>query len=340
VVGPHRDSGVLAGVPRVGYDRRSCTFAGSVESVLTYLGDPVDYDYVMGVSGLAFRRLWERDNPGNVGPLLFAPECVRRTFWALGYGFEIVSYRRGRDALLGALRRSLDEGRPVIGSGIVGPPECEVIAGYSEGGTVLHGWSYFQECGSEEYYARPHWFENAFWGNDVGVITLGPKGTEPLPAPRDVLVSSLRWAIELERSPKRPTCPDHVNGLAAYGAWADALEIDADYPTDEAQTMELRQTVLIDHAAMTCERHSAAAFLRQMARVVPEVAATLNEAAILYDQVGDEAGPIYPWGPNWGRPDIAPAAVRREIACHVRAAAEIEARAVTMLEQALAGLRE
>ena len=96
----------------MGYDRRSCTFAGSVESVLTYLGDPVDYDYVMGVSGLAFRRLWERDNPGNVGPLLFAPECVRRTFWALGYGFEIVSYRRGRDALLLSLIHISEPTRP------------------------------------------------------------------------------------------------------------------------------------------------------------------------------------------------------------------------------------
>ena len=59
--------------------------------VKEYLGDPADYDYLMGVSGLAFRRLWNRDDGGNVGPFHFAPEALRRAFWALGYDYRIVS---------------------------------------------------------------------------------------------------------------------------------------------------------------------------------------------------------------------------------------------------------
>jgi hypothetical protein len=332
------DSKVLEGVPRVGYDTRFCTLAGSIEAVMQYLGDPTDYDYVMGVTGLAFRRLWNRDDGGNVGPLHFAPECVRKAFWALGYNHRTVSYESGREAMLLALKRSLASGRPVLASGIVGPPECEIVTGYSQGGAILHGWSYFQDDPKDKYYSRPDWFEKADWANNVGLIVIGSKRTRGVPSKRQVLTSSLQWAIELERRPTREGLADHSSGLAAYDAWAEALQVDADYPSANAEVMNTRHMVQTDQAVMVEERRHAAAFLRKMADAAPEAAKHLTAAADLYDQVGQEGGPVYPWGPNWAKPDLADPTVRHEIAKHVRAARNAEAKAVALLEEALAAM--
>ena len=62
-VGTQPDRRVLEGVPKVDFGSRYCSFTASLEAVMKYLGDPVDYDYAMGVTGLAFRRLWSRDWP-------------------------------------------------------------------------------------------------------------------------------------------------------------------------------------------------------------------------------------------------------------------------------------
>ena len=47
---------VLQGVPKIGFHRRLCPFPGSVEAALEFLGRTEPYDYLMGVSGAAFRR--------------------------------------------------------------------------------------------------------------------------------------------------------------------------------------------------------------------------------------------------------------------------------------------
>ncbi len=326
------ESRLLEGVPRVGYDVRFCTVTGSLESVLKYLGDPADYDYLMGVSGLAFRRLWNRDDGGNVGPFHFAPEALRRTFWALGYDYRIVSPKESRAAMLQALQESLVKGRPVLSAGIIGPPECGIITGYSQHGDVLHGWSFFQQ--EKGYYAQPDWYAKAQWATDVALIIVGDR--KPRPEKREVLLSSLKWALRLERAKTWPGIADHSAGLAAYADWAKAIEVDADYPKDDAKVMETRHMVLTDQAVMVEERGNAARFLRQMADAAPEAADALKAAADLYEQVGQEAGPVYPWGPNWTKPDLADPAVRREIAKHIRTAAEKETQAVALLEKAVA----
>ena len=77
-----------------------------------------------------------------------------------------------------------------------------------------------------------------------------------------------------------------------------------------------------------------------MADAAPEATDTVKAAADLYEQVGNEAGPVYPWGPNYAKPDLADPTVRREIAKHIRTAAEKETQAVALLEKAVATMEE
>lgn len=342
------DGTVLEGVPKIGYGVHYCPFPGSLYAVMQYLGDPVEYDYLMGVTGAAFRRLWNRDDGGNVALEYLAPEPFRRA--AEGIGYELRGVPRDKGKMLVAIRESIAQGRPVIGFGIVGPPEAGIVTGYSKRGEVLHGWSYHQGTKWPGYYEQADWFAK-LGGGEAPDAGLGPVGTEPLgllvvgdknrwpgPSKRDILISSLKWAVDLARTAKRPNLPHHVSGLAAYDAWAKALEVDADYPKDDAKVMDTRHMVQTDQAVMTEERGNAARFLRMMTDAAPEAAEHLEAAADLYEQVGLEAGPVYPWCKDWARPDLADPAVRREIAKHIRAAGEKEAKAVEELEAALKAL--
>jgi hypothetical protein len=331
---------VLEGVPRIGYDVHLCPFPGALYAYLQYTGDPQPYDYLMGVSGAAFRRLWNRDDGGNVGILRYENEPFRQAFAALGYGWRTVPADADKDTMLAAIQACLAQGRPPISFGIIGPPEPGLVAGYDEGGEVLYGWSYFQDQ-REHYYEQRGWFEAMDNSGGVSLLIAGEK-EDGRPSEREVLASALRWALDLERTAHRPNLPEHVCGLAAYDGWADGLEVDADYPADDGETMFWRVTIHGDQCVMLEERHQAARFLRRMRSYAPgRAAAHMEEAAALYDQVGDRVAPLWPWpiDPTAGAVRaLADTDTRRELAGHVRAARDLEAAAVDRLERAVGEL--
>ena len=334
----HSSRVVLEGVPRAGYDVHMCPFPGSLVACLEYLGDPCDYDYLMGVTGAAFRRFWNRDDGGNVDLSYLGDEPFRRVFGALGYEWRAVPAEK--EAMFQAVVESVDCGVPAISFGIIGPPEAGVVAGYDEDGQVLYGWSYFQEQ-REHYYEKSDWFETMDENAGKGLIVIGHK-RPTRPTDRVVFIASLEWAVDLERTARRPGRPEHVAGLAAYDAWAAALEVDADYPPDDPGVLDVRCMVYSDQVVMLKERQSAARYLRQMVRTAPEVAGHLNAAAAFYDQAGGLASTLWPWGGTThhaAQQGLTDEEMRRELAGHVRAARAKEAQAVEHLEHALAELR-
>ncbi len=333
---------VLEDVPRLGFDIHLCPFPGGLFSYLTYTGEEPDYDILMGTTGAAFRRFWNRDDGGNIDLSYLGDEPFRRVFWALGYTWEKVPAER--DAMLAGIKKSLAQGKPAISFGLIGPPEAGLVTGYDEDGEVLHGWSYFQNWPeyhqpSDAYYTARDWFETMDRHAGKGLILVGDR--LPRPEARELLVSTLAWAIDLERTAHRPDLPDHVAGLAAYDAWADALEIDADYPLDDPQTLFTRVMVHGDQCTMTIERHNGAAFLRKMRAALPDLPSAavehLETAADLYDG-DDRMSILWPWGYDMGeeaQQGLAQPDTRRAIATAIREIRAREARAVENLEQAL-----
>ena len=340
---------VLQDVPKIGYNVHLCPFPGSLCAIMQYLGDPVEYDYLMGVTGAAFRRLWNRDDGGNVDLTYLALEPFRRA--AEGIEYELRPVPRDKEKMLRAIRESIARGRPVIAFGIVGPPEAGIVTGYGRGGEVLVGWSYFQDAKLPGYYEEADWFGKFSRFAPAPDAGLGPAGSEPLglilvgdknrwpgPSKRAILISSLKWAVDLARTAKRPNLPNHVSGLAAYEAWAKGLEADADYPKGDTKVMDRRAIVHGDQCTMLGERHNAASYLHLMSGAAPEASEHLEAAAELYDEVAGLGSKVWLWGHSMG-PEVARASAeprtRREIAGHVRAAAAKEAEAVDKLEAAL-----
>jgi hypothetical protein len=330
---------VLAGVPRIGYDVYLSPFPGTLHSYLEYVGDAQDYDYLMGISGAAFRRLWNRDDGGNVGILRYGNEPFRQAFTALGYEWHTVPADATKETMIAAIADSISRGRPAISFGILGPPEAGLVVGYDEDGAVLYGWSYFQDQ-RDHYYEKRDWFETMDRGGGAGLLIIGDKHPAQ-PTDREVLAASLEWALDLECTARRPDLPDHLAGLAAYDGWAEALEEGADYLLDEPGTMGIRVMVYGDQCVMLEERHEAARFLRRMKAAAPQAATHLEDAAALYDDAGDRVTPLWPWpiDPGAGAMQaLSDACTRRELAGHVRAARTKEAQAVEHLQRALAEL--
>ncbi len=351
---------VLPGVPKIGYHKRSCPFPGSAEAVLKYLGHAEPYDYLMGISGAAFRRLWHRDDGGNIDLGYFQPEPFRLMFSALGYDYRVYPMSN-KPVLIEAVKQSIATGKPVIAFGIIGPPEAGLVCGYDQGGEVMIGQSFFDfaHYGDEtHYYEKEDWFEDmAKKGPEfdepgpLGMIVLGDRVQRP--APREVLATSLDWAIELARISHRANMPNHISGLAAYDSWADGLEVDEDYtrnepheppdpesPTAPKDTTEIRIMVHRDQYAMLTERAEAARFLHRMAEHAGEAAPLVREAADLYEPIG--AANVWPWKKHQGEEviqGIRDGTQRRAIAAEVRRAKQMETRAVEKLEQVREALK-
>lgn len=328
---------VLPGVPRIGFDLHYCPLPGSLHALMRYLEEPVEYDVLMGLTGACFRRIWSRDDGGNIDLSYLAPEAYLRAQRAIGYELKHIE-PTDRTGAIEAVRRSIDDGVPVLAFGVIGPPECGLITGYAEGGAVVYGWSYFQENGQDGYYEQREWLDLREYR---GLLVLGERLPEPRPSDRERLVDALRWAIDLERTVERPNLDGYLCGLAAYDAWAAALEVDADYPADDPATMETRCMVHCDQCVMLHERHDAARFLRRMAERVPEVAGELTAAADLYDQTARCGEGLWRWQNSEDRAtqvEFAERDSRLAMAAKIRAARALEEQAVEHLEAALARL--
>ena len=185
----------------------------------------------------AFRRLWNRDDGGNVDLMYLQPEPYIRVFEALNYDHRVIPYG-DKAAALRAVRQSLARRRPVLAFGIIGPPECGIVAGYDEEGDVLLGYSYFQDGSLSGYYQKRDWYEETSpaggpEGRPVGgmaervlFITVGDKRRWPGPPKRDVLRSS-QVGHRPCASHGAPRIPNHVSGSRPAGQAAPQIDDDA-----------------------------------------------------------------------------------------------------------------
>jgi len=344
---------VLEGVPAIGFGITPCLcFVGSVAASLQYLGEDIPGDYAMGVSGGAFKTFWIPPwDGGNCDLLMIGDEPIRRTFAALGYEYSLVrppanaTPAQVKESLRPAIVEQINAGRPVIASGVVGPPEACVVAGYEQGGDVLYGQSYFQES-REGYFRSDRWEENCY-----GLILIGEK--KAAPSPRQVLEDTLEWAIELIRVPEHSGggLPKErlISGVAAYEAMARALEREAEweFTLDDKDTMQLRCFAISNDGVhlMHCERAAAARFLRRMAEEELPGADELRKAAAAYEEelpVLERACRLAPFSfaPDSEREKLLDPEHRRQLASVVRQAKAYEERAVEHLERARQALKE
>jgi hypothetical protein len=361
---------VLEGVPKVGfYDGARCPediiFPSCVRAFLEYVGDGCGckyapapdvkwqcgctYAFLVGVTGAAFHLSWKpgwhRDN-GDIRHMSDDPAApFERGLQATRYAYEILGKGQGTEDLF---RRRIvesirDRGRPVLAFGVVGPPECCIIAGYDEGGDVLVGWSFFQgfpefadalEFEPSGYFRKRDWF-----GDTEGLVLIGDRGERP--PLRETYRQALEWGIQVIRTPV--TRGDRHNGLAAYAVWVDHLLMDEEFHGSDIGTLWQRFTAHDDAVSVVAEaRWYGSLFLAQaaadggdwdMSEDLYHAAACFAAEHALMWQVWDQVGGI-------GHSEekvlkLAEPGVRRAIVPIIREAQEKDRAACEHIERAL-----
>jgi hypothetical protein len=313
---------VLEGIPKVAFAPihdgkwEFTPFPSCLKACLKYLNHEVPYHYLLSTSGGAFRLVWhsKRWEGGNVDIMVMDEDPLKpfhRGFESVGFSTRIAlnkgyidnldldqSYLQenyaDKEAIKKIILEQINSGYPVIGLGIVGPPETSIIAGYDNNGETLIGWSLFQEhldpshditeqedamfppTGIEEsgYFRQDDWFRKT-----VGILTIGEKSVVDYPT---IYRKTLEWIIEII---KTPMINDFYTGIKAFDAYIGKMQDDTEFPVDNLEMLAERKMVHYDAMTMISERSGGSLFLKEVASHPNFLSAAdeLNTAAELFE---------------------------------------------------------
>jgi hypothetical protein len=300
-----KQENVLEGVPPLRFWGERAVgwycLAGAVTRYTEYTADPVSYEEVMGVSGAAWRLIWNpgRWSPDNLimgwyGHLL----AERRIADAFGYHYAFLDRMREtprteanrKEAVAARIRAEIDAGRPAIALGIAGPEEC-LVAGYRESGKTLLVQSFFER--SEGYLEASDWYDNPRF---LGLHLYAKAGDRK--SVRQNLIEALRWAVQMASMSE---AGGRAAGLAAYDAWAQDMLRDDDFAGVDLDVLKHNCMSIGDNGIiLLCARVIAANYLEMMQdEVGSQARAHLLAAAELHRQESKTMGAAHdamPWG--------------------------------------------
>lgn len=285
---------ILFGVPKVAYTYEECTpFCAALKACLNYMGQQIDYSYVMAATGAAFRLRWNINywDGGNVDIMNIYEdrfEALYRGFQAAGRTCRILKRAgSGKEDFIQFIKAEIDEGRPVLALGIIGPPEACLITGYQEDGYKLLGWNCFQDNQEFARNVRIHesgyFITDGWWENEMtlAVIAVGEKQDAPLSQK-----SLLQNAIDIMTREQVIFQEDgqitkYAGGQRAYDAWAKAVADDKEFPQGAVLPILFERIMCQgDAQVMVGEGRSyAACFLEWIGKTNEAVAKLCSQAA-------------------------------------------------------------
>lgn len=298
------ESCILYGVPKVAYSFEECTpFCVALKACLNYMGQQMDYAYIMAATGAAFRLRWNTGcwDGGNVDIMNIYEdgyEAFVRAFKAAGRSYQILKREHAsKEGFIQFIKTELEEGRPVIAFGIIGPPEACLITGYQDNGETLLGWNCFQE--NQEYNKDVSQHETGYficknwWENEcsVALISIGEKQEEQVGV-KELLENAIdvltkEKIVFYDTSGK--VSAEYAGGLKAYDAWANAIGNDKEFPKNAVLPMLFERIMCQNDAqCMIGEGRSYAAyFLEWVGKKYESVADRCNLAAKYFKQAAE-----------------------------------------------------
>jgi hypothetical protein len=310
-------------------DRESSVHAAQA-AVMDAVGEDMTYEYLVGVSGLAFRMQVSKEGLCPSSPHSFCGyPCVARSTKALPWKLEIFEVKAEDTAKVEEARQavveSIDRGVPVQ----YGSEEDGIIVGYQKGGAewiCLHP----MRDGGNKTFVETAWP----WG-----IALFTERKQEMPSKRELSVGALQQAVEMAEA--REAKGYHV-GFQAWGAYLEKLR--ALQETDE----ETQKGAMLGNSwiyeCLTQYRGAAAQYLRDIAgEFTPQAAEHLLKAADLYERMSNEIlrdsehclltiAPL-PWSLEEGRAWTNE--MRQEQIKRLEAALPLERQAIQEIGQAL-----
>ncbi len=245
------------------------------------------YKEFLAASGMGFGLLWHPEicyssfdltqvNPDH-------NDTIRRAYDYAGYACEIIERTEQNDALIRArVKASLDEDRPVLAFGVVGPPECAIICGYDDEGATVCGYCHFQsrdpaQCLENGMFRKPEW-EKDLWK----VVLLGQKKQQDTAlAPILQRGLAIMQAQEIE---------GYLSGRAAYDAWIAHVSDGACEDMEESKLRkhhEFHYMLVGSHAEARC-------YLGNFLAARAQADASLLKAAACMNDIHDTCWSV--WG--------------------------------------------
>ncbi len=364
---------VIQGVPKVGFFRgghhcpESFTFSSCLAAVIRHLGEEYGlqeikvhgstwllnhaYVTIMGLSGEAFRLFWKPgwhlDNSGLIDFNAQSMRFIDQVFEGIGFTYQLL--HKGDPAVQEtSMRQAIvkhitQTNRPVLGFGIVGPPECAIITGFDQDGDVLYGWSFFQDrpehtvgvdfepCG---YFRKRKWYEDTH-----AVILIGDKKKQP--PMKDLHTKALSWAVELIRTPTIQFNGERPSGPAAFDAWTEALQQDSDFPDNDMEAMRHHHMVHTSTVGMVAEgRWYGSHFLRQIIAREPGLTETLMQAVECFEQEHRLMWQVWGLAGGLGFSDehvlkFSDPSIRHQMVPLIQQARDLDAQAADSMEKAI-----
>ncbi|MFZ5353951.1 MAG: helix-turn-helix domain-containing protein [Bacillota bacterium] len=342
------DSCVLYGVPKVNYSYEECTpFPSSLRACLNYMGQNMNYSYLMAASGAAFRLRWNTNfwDGGNVDIMRIYDnpyEAFERSFKAAGREYKIL--RREADSskedFVRFIKTEIDNGRPVIALGIIGPPEACIVTGYRDNGETLLGWNFFQDnpefaknsqTDESGYFICSSWWENH---DTKGVMSIGEDiGTETS------IKELIENAVDIMT---RERVGEYAGGQAAYDEWANALTDESQFPKDAILPLLFERLMCqTDAMVMISEgRAYAGCFMEWVAEKYSDMRTECLDAAKLLRTQHTLVNKIREHMGGWEHTEeqarrFADATVRKQVASVIMEVKELDARACDKLKEIL-----
>ena len=359
---------VLHGVPKISYfnDPPECTpYPACLHACLGYMGEDIPYAHLLCMSGAAFRLMWNTQiwDGGNVDIMLMGKDSagpLRRALAASGHAMDLLCreqndeglYARSGEApdvrrgdkgdFIALIKKEIAAGRPLIGFGLVGPPEACVITGYREDGEILLGWNFFQDMPEyqgcigkteEGYFTRRGWYQH---DHTIALMAIGEKRECP---EAGVLVrDTLRYAAAIMAARQ---VGDFAGGTAAFDAWAEKLGDEGEFPENAPLPMLFERLMCVtDALTMIGEgRYYAHKWTEHMAARFPDAAEPLGQASGILKKVHDCAWEMWALLGGMGMGEkqarnLARRDIRDKGISRIKKARDLDAQAADYLEKA------
>ncbi len=187
-----------------------------------------------------------------------------------------------KDDFKSFIKNEIDKEKPLIGFGIIGPPEACIITGYKNNGDTLLGWNFFQDmpefakdlekdsCG---YFIKNNWYENQ---DTIALLAIEEKSNEP--EEKELLKEVLSYALSIMKTQKNG---DYASGGYAYDQWAKALLNKNEFPQNPSLPMLFERLMChTDALNMIGEgRYQGSKYFNEILDKYPDISDSLKQAS-------------------------------------------------------------
>jgi hypothetical protein len=209
-----KDKVFINNIPPMKYgEQMDNTFVRSMQLSLNAVGEKYSYDFLMGISGAAFRLHFDpKWCPSSVDATV-GFDVSREIFISLGYKLKFVRINHNSFSDIKSLNEKIkvqiDLGRPIVAINLMGNMDWGIVTGYLKNEPGILCRTFYDKTTEYSLALRAPWL-NFFIGEKKNGMTSD-----------ELFLNSLKTAVKLANTRK---FEEYYNGFAAFEIWIRRLK--------------------------------------------------------------------------------------------------------------------